>query len=39
MIVGSLYEQRSAVLTGTISKEIEFGVESLLDAHRWGSYR
>lgn len=39
MIVGSLYEQRSAVLTGSISKEIEFGVKSLLDAHRWGSYR
>ena len=39
MIIGSLYEHRSAVLTGTISKEIEFGVKSLLDAHRWGSYR
>lgn len=39
MIVGSLYEHRSAVLTGTISKEIEFGVKALLDTHRWGSYR
>jgi hypothetical protein len=39
MIIGSLYEHRSAVLTGTISKEIEFGVKALLDTHRWGSYR
>jgi hypothetical protein len=27
------------VLTGSISKEIEFGVKSLLDSQRWGSYR
>jgi uncharacterized phiE125 gp8 family phage protein len=39
MIISSLYEHRTAVLTGTISKEIEFGVKSMLDAHRWGSYR
>jgi len=39
MIIGSLYEHRSAVLTGTISKEIEFGVKALLDTQRWGSYR
>jgi hypothetical protein len=39
MIVGSLYEHRSAVLPGTISKEIEFGVKALLDTQRWGSYR
>ena len=39
MMIGSLYEHRSAVLTGTISKEIEFGVKALLDTQRWGSYR
>lgn len=39
MLIGSLYEHRSAVLTGTISKEIEFGVKALLDTQRWGSYR
>jgi uncharacterized phiE125 gp8 family phage protein len=39
MIISSLYEHRTAVATGTISKEIEFGVKSMLDAHRWGSYR
>jgi hypothetical protein len=39
MLVGHWYEARSSVLTGTISKEIEFGVKSLLDSQRWGSYR
>lgn len=39
MLTASLYEFRTAVLSGTISKEVEFGVKSLLDAHRWGSYR
>ena len=39
MLTTSLYEHRSAVLAGTISKEIEFGVKALLDSHRWGSYR
>ena len=39
MIVGHWYESRSSVLTGSISKEIEFGVKSLLDSQRWGSYR
>ena len=39
MLVASLYEHRSAVLTGTISKEVEFGVKALLDTQRWGSYR
>ena len=39
MLVGHWYEQRSSVLTGSISKEVEFGVKTLLDAQRWGSYR
>lgn len=39
MLVGHWYEQRSSVLTGSISKEVEFGVKTLLDAQRWGAYR
>ena len=39
MLVGHWYESRSSVLAGSISKEIEFGVKSLLDSQRWGSYR
>jgi uncharacterized phiE125 gp8 family phage protein len=39
MLIGHWYEVRGAVLTGTISKEIEYGVQSLLDSQRWGSYR
>lgn len=39
MLVGHWYEARSGVLMGTISKEVEFGVKSLLDSQRWGSYR
>ena len=38
MLVGFWYEYRGAVLTGTISKEIEFGVKALLDSVKWGSY-
>jgi hypothetical protein len=40
MLVGHWYDgARSGVLTGSISKEVEFGVKSLLDSQRWGSYR
>lgn len=39
MLVASWYEKREAVLSGTISKEIEFGVRALLDSIKWGSYR
>jgi len=39
MLVGHWYESRSSVLTGSISKESEVGVKSLLDSQRWGSYR
>ena len=28
-----------ALLTGSISKEIEFGVKAMLDCNRWGNYR
>lgn len=34
MLIGHWYEMRSSVLTGTISKEIEFGVKTLLDSQR-----
>ena len=40
MLVGHWYDgSRSGVLTGSISKEVEFGVKSLLDSQRWGPYR
>lgn len=39
MLIGHWYEQRSAVLTGTISKPLEFALESLLAANNWGQYR
>lgn len=40
MLVAHWYDtSRSGVLVGSISKEIEFGVSSLLDSQRWGSYR
>ena len=38
LVVGAMYEQRSAVLSGTSSKEIEFGVKSLLGSIGYGSY-
>lgn len=39
MLLAFWYDNRSAVLTGSISKQLEFAVDSLLSAHRWGSYR
>lgn len=40
MLVGHWYDgARSGVLLGSISKELEFGVKSLLDSQKWGSYR
>lgn len=40
MLVGHWYDgSRSGVLNGSISKEIEFGVSSLLDSQKWGTYR
>jgi uncharacterized phiE125 gp8 family phage protein len=38
MLVGLFYEKRMAADAGSLS-EVPFGVKSLLDAHRWGSYR
>jgi uncharacterized phiE125 gp8 family phage protein len=35
MLIGHWYESRSSVLTGSISKEIEYGVKPLLDSQRW----
>jgi uncharacterized phiE125 gp8 family phage protein len=39
MLVGFWYENRSTVLVGSISKQLEFAVESLLSSQKWGSYR
>jgi hypothetical protein len=39
MLVAHWYDRRESVLTGSISKEVEFGVKSLLDSCRWGAYR
>ena len=39
MLVAFWYDHRSTVLVGSISKELEFAVSSLLDSQRWGSYR
>jgi uncharacterized phiE125 gp8 family phage protein len=39
MLVGHWYENRSTVLVGSTSKQLEFAVESLLSSHRWGSYQ
>jgi uncharacterized phiE125 gp8 family phage protein len=39
MLVGFWYENRSTVLVGSISKPLEFAVESLLSSQKWGSYR
>jgi hypothetical protein len=39
MLVGHWYESRSTVLVGSISKPLEFAVESLLSSQKWGSYQ
>ena len=39
MLVGHWYESRSTVLVGSISKQLEFAVESLLSSQKWGSYQ
>lgn len=39
MLVGYWYENRSTVVVGSISKQLEFAVESLLSSQKWGSYR
>ena len=39
MLVCFWYEKRSTVLVGSISKQLEFAVESLLSSQKWGSYR
>lgn len=40
MLVAHWYDRgRSGVLTGSISKEIEFGVRALLDSIKWGAYQ
>ena len=39
MLVAYWYDNRSTVLVGSISKPLEFAVESLLSSQKWGSYR
>lgn len=39
MLIGHWFENRSAVTAGTITKPIEYAIESLLDSQKWGSYR
>lgn len=39
MLVAFWYDNRSAVVVGSISKPLEFAVESLLSSQKWGSYR
>ena len=39
MLVGHWYENRNTVLVGSISKQLEFAVESLLSSQKWGTYR
>ena len=39
LMVGHLFETRSAVVIGTISKPIEYALESLLKSKSWGSYQ
>ena len=39
MLVGYWYENRSTVLVGSISKPLEFAVESLLSSQKWGGYQ
>lgn len=38
MVVGHWYRNREAVVTGTISKEVEFGVDALLEGERVERY-
>ncbi len=40
MLVGHWYETRQAtVATGAVPQDVPFGVTSLLDSQKWGSYR
>jgi uncharacterized phiE125 gp8 family phage protein len=40
MLVGHWYETRQAtVATGAVPQDVPFGVNSLLDSQKWGSYR
>jgi uncharacterized phiE125 gp8 family phage protein len=39
MLAGHWHENREALLTGTITKEVELGMAALLDAEWHGSYR
>ena len=40
MLIGHWYESRqAAVATGAVPQDVPYGVTSLLDSQRWGSYR
>jgi uncharacterized phiE125 gp8 family phage protein len=38
MLAAHWYEQREPVVTGTIIQEVPFGLQALLDPHKWGGY-
>jgi len=39
LMIGHLFENRTAVVTNTNTKPIEFALESLLKSKSWGSYQ
>lgn len=39
MLVAFWYDNRSAVVVGSISKQLEFAVDSLLSSQKWGGYQ
>lgn len=39
LMIGHLFENRTAVMTNTNTKPIEFALESLLKSKSWGSYQ
>ena len=39
MLIAFWYDNRSTVLVGSISKQLEFAVESLLSSQKWGGYQ
>lgn len=38
LLIGNWYENREAVVTGTIAADLPMGVRALLDSESWGSY-
>lgn len=38
MLAAHWYEHREPVVTGTIIQDVPFGLQALLDPHKWGGY-